>query len=41
MEVQGTAEHNSYSRPELDVLLDLGLSGIRSLIACQRTALGI
>ena len=41
VEVQGTAEHNSYSRPELDVLLDLGLSGIRSLIACQRTALGI
>ena len=41
VEVQGTAEHNSYSRPELDVLLDLGLNGIRTLISHQRTALGI
>ena len=39
VEVQGTAEHNSYSRAELDVLLDLGLGGINSLLAQQRTAL--
>jgi ribonuclease PH len=41
VEVQGTAEHNSYSRPELDVLLDLGLAGIESLIKQQRATLGI
>ena len=41
VEVQGTAEHNSYSRPELDRLLDLGLHGIKHLIALQRTTLGI
>jgi ribonuclease PH len=41
VEVQGTAEHNSYSRPELDVLLDLGLTGIRELIQMQRSTLGI
>ena len=41
VEVQGTAEHNSYSREELDVLLDVGLKGIQDLIAMQRSALGI
>lgn len=41
VEVQGTAEHNSFSRPELDVLLDLGLNGIHSLIARQRATLAI
>jgi ribonuclease PH len=41
VEVQGTAEHNSYSRPELDVLLDLGLAGIQTLITYQRATLGI
>jgi ribonuclease PH len=41
VEVQGTAEHNSYTRPELDVLLDLGMTGIRDLLAGQRAALGI
>ncbi len=40
VEVQGTAEHNSYSRPELDLLLDLGLNGIRTLVTQQRAALG-
>lgn len=40
VEVQGTAEHNSYSRAELDVLLDAGLQGISRLIALQRTTLG-
>jgi ribonuclease PH len=41
VEVQGTAEHNSYSRTELDLLLDVGLKGIQDLIAMQRAALGI
>jgi ribonuclease PH len=41
VEVQGTAEHNSYSRAELDVLLDAGLTGIRDLISHQRAALGL
>ena len=40
VEVQGTAEHNSYSRAELDVLLEVGLQGIRDLIALQRSTLG-
>ena len=40
VEVQGTAEHNSYSRAELDILLEVGLQGIRDLIALQRSTLG-
>jgi ribonuclease PH len=40
VEVQGTAEHNSYSRQELDVLLDVGLAGIRKLINLQHETLG-
>ena len=40
VEVQGTAEHNSYSRKELDVLLDLGLGGICKLIELQHKTLG-
>src|SRR5262245_39979227 len=39
VEVQGTAEHNSYSRAELDELLDLGMSGISTLIDHQRLGL--
>lgn len=41
VEVQGTAEHNHYSRAELDLLLDVGLAGITELIALQRSTLGI
>lgn len=41
VEVQGTAEHNCYSRAELDVLLDLGLQGIRDLITAQRSTLDL
>src|SRR5688572_26363246 len=29
VEVQGTAEHDSFSRPQLDIMLELGLGGIR------------
>jgi ribonuclease PH len=39
VEVQGTAEHNSFSRGELDTLLDLGTAGLASLFALQRAAL--
>jgi ribonuclease PH len=41
VEVQGTAEHNSYSRAELDVLLELGLRGIETLVTMQRAALDL
>jgi ribonuclease PH len=39
VEVQGTAEHNTYSRAELDGLLDLGMSGITALLETQRRVL--
>jgi ribonuclease PH len=39
VEVQGTAEHSTYTRAQLDQLLDLGSAGIRSLIASQHRAL--
>jgi len=41
VEVQGTAEHNTFSRAELDVLLDLGRAGIQQILTLQRQALGI
>ena len=40
VEVQGTGEHGSYSRDELNRLLDLGESGIRQLMQAQIEALG-
>jgi ribonuclease PH len=39
VEVQGTAEGESFSREELDTLLELGLEGIRQLLELQRSAL--
>lgn len=39
VEVQGTAEHGSFSTDRLDELVALGLAGIRRLNAAQRTAL--
>jgi ribonuclease PH len=41
VEVQGTAEHNSFSRDELNLLLDLGLGGIKQILAIQHHTLGI
>jgi len=41
VEVQGTAEGKPFTRAELDAMLDLASSGIRQLIAAQRSALGI
>ena len=40
VEVQGTGEHGSYSRDELNRLLDLGEGGIRQLMQAQIDALG-
>ncbi len=39
VEVQGTAEHGTFSRAELDRLMDLAMSGIVTLDAAQRAAL--
>lgn len=41
VEVQGTGEHGTFSRTELDRLLDLAAGGIRALDAAQRRSLGI
>jgi ribonuclease PH len=40
IEVQGTAEGATFSRAELDALLDLAERGIRELIRLQKQALG-
>lgn len=39
VEVQGTAEGDPFPRPALDELMDLGMSGIESLLAAQALAL--
>lgn len=41
VEVQGTGEHGTFGRGELEKLLDLASEGISSLDAAQRTALGL
>lgn len=41
VEVQGTGEHGTFARGELDTLLDLALAGIRQLDAAQARALGL
>ncbi len=40
VEVQGTGEHGTFAREELDRLLDLAHAGIRALDAAQARALG-
>ena len=40
VEVQGTGEHGTFDRRELDRLLDLAALGLRELDARQRAALG-
>ena len=40
VEVQGTGEHGTFARAELDRLLELATSGIRGIDAAQRRALG-
>jgi ribonuclease PH len=39
VEVQGTGEHGTFARAELDALLDLAHAGIRALDAAQARAL--
>jgi len=39
IEVQGTAEHGTYSRAQLDAMLDLAQLGIKQLVAAQRQAI--
>src|SRR3954466_4919835 len=41
VEVQGTGEHGTFDRKELDGLLDLAVAGIQQLDAAQRRALGV
>ncbi len=40
IEVQGTAEHSSFDRKQLDQMLDLATIGIQQLVAAQRAAVG-
>lgn len=40
VEVQGTAEGFPFDRAELDMLLDLGTSGVKRICEAQRAALG-
>ena len=39
VEVQGTAEHGTFDRAQLDALVDLATTGVEQLIAAQRRAL--
>ena len=41
VEVQGTAEGKPFTRAEMDQLIDLAATGIRQLVAAQKTALGL
>jgi ribonuclease PH len=40
VEVQGTGEHDSFSRAQLERLLDLAERGIAELFTAQRQVLG-
>ncbi len=39
VEVQGTAEHGTFDRAQLDALIDLASGGVAQLVAAQRRAL--
>jgi len=41
IEVQGTAEHATFDRRQLDAMLDLAVAGIKQLAAAQRQAVGL
>jgi ribonuclease PH len=41
IEVQGTAEHATFDRAQLDAMLDLAVAGIRQLSVAQRKAVGL
>lgn len=40
IEVQGTAEHTPFSRPQLDEMMELAAQGIREIIVRQKEILG-
>jgi ribonuclease PH len=40
VEVQGTAEHNSFKREEMDIMINLGLAGIKQILELQHKTLG-
>ena len=40
VEVQGTGEHGTFARGDMDLLLDLATKGIREIDAAQRRVLG-
>ena len=40
VEVQGTAEHGSFDRDQMNAMLDAGLAAIEQLVAVQKAALG-
>ena len=40
VEVQGTGEHNTFDRAQLDAMCDLAATGCRQLVELQRKALG-
>jgi ribonuclease PH len=40
IEVQGTAEHGTFDRTQLDAMLDLAAVGIRQLVQAQRQVVG-
>ena len=40
VEVQGTAEGSTYTRPQLDAVLNLAMQGISELITAQKAAIG-
>jgi ribonuclease PH len=41
IEVQGTAEHATFDRKQLDAMLDLAVAGIKQLAVAQRQAAGL
>ncbi len=41
IEVQGTAEHATFDRKQLDAMLDLAIAGIGQLAVAQRQAVGL
>jgi ribonuclease PH len=41
VEVQGTGEHGTFSRAQMDSLMDLATKGLKELDAAQRRALGV
>ena len=41
VEVQGTGEHGTFDRRQLDALLDLAVAGLQQLDAAQRRVLAI